>query len=86
MPTIQERATEALVGLCARRGFTSSGDKARVVLDAAASAVATWCDWSNPDIDTPGSHEQWHFGFPCPYETVVPALLRGEPDPRRVRS
>lgn len=44
--------------------------------------IAGMCDWSNPNLPTPGSHRAWHSGSPCPYEQVVPALLRGEPDPR----
>jgi hypothetical protein len=57
---------------------TPSLDLAQVI-----DQVASMCDWSNPDLDTPGTHEAWHYGCPCPYEAVVPALLRGEPDPRR---
>lgn len=48
--------------------------------------IATLCDWSNPAFDTRGtSHAEFHHGSPCPYEEVVPAFLRGEPDPRRRR-
>lgn len=45
--------------------------------------IPTLCDWGNPNFDTPGSHEDWHHGSPCPYKEVVPAFLRGDPDPRR---
>lgn len=51
---------------------------ARVAFGAAAPLVEKLCHW------TPGSsetHEEFHFGNPCPY-AVVAAVLRGEPDPR----
>jgi hypothetical protein len=42
------------------------------------------CDWLNPAFDTHYiTHEGFHFGSPCPYQEVVPAMLRGESDPRR---
>lgn len=46
--------------------------------------LAALCDWLNPAFETPGSHEAWHHGSPCPYAEVIPAYLRGEPDPRRM--
>lgn len=40
------------------------------------------CDWKAGMYAGGASHDQFHFGYRCPYE-VVAALLRGEPDPRR---
>lgn len=55
-------------------------------LGRALAGIPGLCDWLNPEFETPGSHEDWHHGSPCPYAEVIPAYLRGEPDPRRRNS
>lgn len=49
-----------------------------------AEAITGMCDWVANDYGARSQqplHEEFHFGFHCPYEAVA-AILRGEPDPR----
>lgn len=53
------------------------------VLLVIGAELTSLCDWRNPAFETPGTHEDYHYGSPCPYEDVVLSLLAGLPDPRR---
>jgi hypothetical protein len=54
---------------------------AREALTAAAPIVEALCHWTLESAET---HEEFHFGNPCPY-AVVAAVLRGEADRREGR-
>lgn len=96
MDAIVESATEAvrawsreqsewMVGCWASDAHAvARDDLARLVevaLAASASAVEALCHWTPDSTET---HEDFHYGNPCPY-AVVAAVLRGEADPREGR-
>lgn len=53
----------------------------RCIGSEVATSIANLCHWTQNRDDNPESHEDFHYGNPCPY-AVVAAILRGEPDPR----
>lgn len=71
-------------GWSPRRNAFDLDDRLEQEREVLIARIVAMCDWSNPDLDTPGTHQDWHYGGPCPYEQVIPALLRGERDPRRL--
>lgn len=56
---------------------------AREGVRAAASTVEEMCHWRQniKDVQLNQSHDDFHFGYPCPYESMA-AVLRGQKDPR----